>query len=137
VNTQSISTFALSIFLLNTACVAQRYAQLRAFEDPSTHLRWVLLKDLDHPAAPRILSQAHGTTSIGPARAPAIRSGDLVIITQHTPVADGWMQGTALQDAGVAEVLRVRLKSNAHILTVIADGPGRATMQADNVEAKR
>src|ERR1700722_8210760 len=53
-----------------------RYSQIRAFEDPCTHLRWILMEDLNHPAAPRILSQAHGTaTSIDAAHAPAIRSG--------------------------------------------------------------
>jgi hypothetical protein len=34
-------------------------------------------------------------------------------------------------------LLRVRLKNNAHILSVIVDGPGRATMQAYRDEARR
>src|SRR5579863_6946946 len=98
---QFISTIALFICLPSTTCVAQhdkdakqtddvdrnrvvlsqrsglkRYIQLRAFEDPCTHLRWILLEDLNHPAAPRILSQDHGIAGIELARAPAIHRGD-------------------------------------------------------------
>ncbi len=122
-----------------------RYRAIRVFDDPSTHRRWMLLQDMTHPAAPAMLASAWGsdgaarsdetydlrvTTCVPSAAIPVIHAGDAVLIIEHSSVADAELEAIALGRAAVGEPLKVRLKSGGHILSVIADGPGHATLYA-------
>ena len=129
-----------------------RYRTIRIFEDPSTHLRWTLLQNLSRPAVPARLIRASnnpncaatsavecglpGAVSFQPAADPVIHVGDALIIAEHTQVLDAQLEATALGQAAAGEPLRVRLKSSGHILFVVADGPGRATMHAGTREVR-
>lgn len=130
---------------------SSRYRAIRAFEDPSTHRRWMLLQDMTQPAAPGLLASAWGSdggarsdeiddlrvaTCVPSPAITVIRAGDAVVIAKHSRVVDAELEAIALGRAAVGEPLRVCLKRGGHILSVIADGPGRATLHAAESEAR-
>lgn len=126
-----------------------RVTRCRFFEDPSTHVRWMLFEDTDHPALPaRLMPVAEGG-SCSPSvavtgspsapelhRRPIIHALDALTIAQHTPFADVHLEAIALGPAAAGQTLRVRLKSSGLILPVRVDGPGRATMITDKSEVR-
>jgi hypothetical protein len=118
----------------------------RLFEDPSTHVQWILFADTNHPAHPAHLKPATdgGSCSAGNAvmgrsshpeglsRPPAIHASDELVIAQHTPAADVRLEATALAAATVGQILRVRLRGSGRMVAVRIDGPGRATLVPDS-----
>lgn len=121
------------------------YRTIRVFEDASTHRRWILYEDLNHLARPAKLAQTAAGSNCDAAQRDAcvaggraarfvppavIRNGDSILITQHTPAADGLLEATALGEGMVGETIKVRLRRGGRILSVIAEGPGRARMTA-------
>ena len=126
------------------------YRAIRLIEDPSTHLRWMLLKDLRHPTAPAMLVPVPNSSAcivhdgedrgavesifFRPPAVPVIRGGEKLIVEEHSSAADAQLEGTALGPAAMGEAFRVRLKKSGKILSVVADGPGRATMLAGRSE---
>jgi hypothetical protein len=116
----------------------------RLFEDPSTHLYWMRMPDPAHPAGPaklipltaadRVSIQVQRCAVTGPMsnhlnrRLPVIFARDTVVVEQQTPVSTVRLQATALTSARAGDSLRVRLKSNERVLSVIADGPHLARL---------
>lgn len=125
---------------------------IRWIDDPATHLRWILLKDPRHPAAPAVLAPMQSNSGCvlrsGENRVavesncfsqpaiPLIHGGETLIVEQHSAAADAQLEGTALGPAAIGEALRVRLKKSGKILSVIADGPGHATMPAGGSQVR-
>jgi len=120
---------------------------LRVIDDPSTGVRWLLVRDSDHPGGPGRMvvssenasgargisatATARGLISPGPAAFdPVIRIGDRLIVEEHTAVADASLEAVALSAANLGAPLDVRLRIGGKRLRALATGPGHATLQA-------
>ncbi|HEY2466641.1 MAG TPA: flagella basal body P-ring formation protein FlgA [Terracidiphilus sp.] len=123
----------------NQSDAVTQYRAVRLIEDPSTHLCWMLLKDANHPARPARLQRVTRNAGSAPdsigvrpsPQTPVIRAGDLLTVSKHAAVSEVQVEAMALGSAAVGDVLRVRLRSSGRVLSVIADGPGRATIFTD------
>ncbi len=116
----------------------------RVIDDWSTHRRWILNRDSDRPAAPAKLVLLRDESSctfldtreraarypgeVHRQLIPVIRSGDAVILLEHTSVSDGRLEATALSGAAVGEAVTVRLKVGGPPLRAIAIAPRQATL---------
>lgn len=125
---------------------------IRLIEDPSTHVRWMLFEELNRPAAPALLMPTADTLSCRASAAvrgirsaqvrsvfhpsPIVHAGDQLTAVQHTAIADVHLQAVALGSAAAGQTLRVRLKSNGRILSVVVDAPGNATIVAAQGEVR-
>ena len=128
------------------AIAKPQYRAIRLIEDPSTHLRWMLMKDAAHPEWPARLEpfantfgtsgSTGGAVSLPSRKVLMIHAGDALTITRHTEVSDVRLEAVALGPAAIGELVRVRLKTSGRILSVIADGAGRATMLTDGNEVR-
>jgi hypothetical protein len=104
--------------------------------DPATGMRWVLMRDAAHPAAPArwVLAgtgaekTVAGSTEVAQQR-PVIRAGDRIVVEKQTAVIDAWLEATALTSAGSGEPLRARLAIGGRVLVARALAPGRAEME--------
>ena len=120
-----------------------RFREIRTIEDPATHQRWMLLQNLNQPAAPALFvptPQEFFCTGLGPKRCEltvqrashaVIHAGDQLILSEHTRVSDAELEATALKTAAIGERLPVRLKLGGRILSAIATAQGRATLSGE------
>jgi hypothetical protein len=120
---------------------AQRYRAIRTFEDWSTHQRWIVFQDLNHPGWPARLAPSPGSLNLtagapGIMLPPMIRNGEAILVREHTRVADGVLEATALGSAGVGAALKARLRRGGRIVSVMVEGPGRATLPLQETEAR-
>jgi hypothetical protein len=116
---------------------------VREIDDPNTGERWLLMRNEQHPGGPGHLVLAAGHAS-RPADAssqgagqeregrllPVIRTGDRLIVEEHTPVVDAVLAAQALNPAAQGEALDVRLAIGGKIMRAVALGPGRAKLEA-------
>ena len=132
---------------------AARYRAIRVIEDFETRQRWLLLQDMEHPAAPaRLLAAASELSCAGlhikgsgsqpqvniqNVLLPVIHAGDSLVLSEHTRVSDAELEAVALRPAAIGESLSVRLKFGGATLSAIATGPGRATVSKERSEAHR
>lgn len=130
-----------------------RYHALREIEDPSTHERWLLIRDLHHSAGPALLvrqSQISGCTFLASGTMnsgsgfevrmrplPVIHAGDRVILSEHTKISDAELEATALEPAALGDLVRVRLKFSGFTLLAIAAAQGRATLTHETSGRRR
>jgi hypothetical protein len=128
--------------------IATHYRAIRTIEDPATHQFWILLRNLGRPSAPALLIQGSenvsregtgwkksGSSSVPdyPNFVPAvIHAGDSLIVSERTSVLDADLEATALREAAIGNRLTVRLKLGGRTLSVIATGPGRASLEEGN-----
>jgi hypothetical protein len=133
--------------------IATQYREIRSIEDRGTHQHWILLQNLNRPAAPALLLQGaqglpcgrfriekSGSRSKSDARSfqpPVIRAGDYLIVSEHSSELDADLEATALKSAVIGNSLTVRLKAGGRTLSVIATGPGRATFLQKGIEVRR
>lgn len=109
-------------------------------QDPATGARWLLERDPAHPAGPGRLVEVSSSQKVATAAtetAPVIHAGDRVVVEQHTEVADGRFEATALGSAAKGAVLRVRMRSMGEagglVVLVHAIDAGRAELAAPHV----
>jgi hypothetical protein len=132
--------------------IAPQYREIRTIEDRGTHQHWILLQNLNRPAAPALLLQGaqgfscsrfrekSGSRSKADARSflpPVIHAGDHLIVSEHSSELDADLEATALKSAAIGNSLTVRLKAGGGTLSVIATGPGRATFLQNGIEVRR
>jgi hypothetical protein len=118
----------------------------REIDDPHTGDRWLLLRNEEFPGGPgrlvRVAASGHVAggapgQSVGqPVAAvtpvlPVIRSGDRVIVEEHTDVADARLEARALKPAAVGTVFEARLMIGGRVVRVVALGPGRAVFEPE------
>ena len=123
---------------------------LKVIADPHTGTRWLLLRDLSHPGGPgRLVPASELTSGDRPSRElpilhteaartvaqpevsrlrPVIRTGDRLIVEEHTAVVDATLEAVALSSALPGAAFDVRLKWGGKVLRVWAAGPGRALL---------
>ena len=123
----------------------------REIDDPHTGDRWLLLRNEEFPGGPGRLvrvragqSAASGADEpIGVPRQldqpagqaaqllPVIRSGDRVVVEEHTAVVDVVLEARALAPAAAGAVFVARLAIGGRVVRVVALGPGRAAFQPE------
>ena len=117
---------------------------VREIDDPHTGDRWLLIRNDANPGGPgRFTLITAGQTPAGGGLArpvqpmtpvhfqPVIRSGDRLIVEEHTAVADARLQARALNSAALGSVFTVRLAIGGRVVRVVALGPGRAALQPE------
>lgn len=144
-------------FVLASALTAHaRQFAAGELTDPATGVRWVLLRDTAHPDAPGrwVLSQAAARSGDPSGKKdgmffrpqpPVIRSGDRIVLVEHSAIADVRLAALALTSAAKGETLRARIAIGGAVVTARADGKGLAelgpaaagSMQAGLAEAWR
>ena len=123
---------------------AQKILTVRIIDDPSTHQRWLLTRNLDRPEAPGTLIPASPESSLSPIaagacethlkieserkRVPILRGGETLVLVEHTPTSDARLEAIALSGAAVGETLMVRLRIGGRSLKAIATGPRQASL---------
>jgi hypothetical protein len=115
---------------------------VREIDDPHTGDRWLLMRNELVPGGPGrlVLVAAHRNASAGAAlraaeqareaqNLPVIRTGDRLIVEEHTARVDAVLEARALNPAISGTSLDVRLAIGGNVVRVIATGPGRAILQ--------
>ena len=125
---------------------------VRTIEDPGTGARWLLICDANDPGGPGRLiagkntgtfantgslatgvepgrNRVHDSTMVhGSAIAAAVRSGDLLIVEEHTATAEAYREAVAQGTAAVGSLVNVRLKAGGKVVRAVVLGPGRAAL---------
>jgi len=108
---------------------------VREIDDPSSGLRWFLVRDGGHPGGPgRLVPVKPLGSGGGPGAAlplPVMRAGDRVRVEEHSDLVDAVLEAVALESAAAGGPLRVRLRIGGRVVKVIALEPGRAALSAD------
>jgi hypothetical protein len=117
----------------------------REIDDPSSGARWLLVGDKTNPGGPGRLELAPRVPLTDPGaggrrtNAPQvgqtrpvtmIRPGDKLVVEEHSPTTDAYLEGVALGPAGPGTTLHVRLSIGGRVVRAVAVGPGRATLGA-------
>jgi hypothetical protein len=114
---------------------------VREIDDPHTGDRWLLMRNDANPGGPGrfTLVTAGRTPASGEAANPAppprpqpvIRSGDRLVVEEHTAIVDAELQARALNSAALGSVFHVRLAIGGKVLRAVALGPGRAALKPE------
>jgi hypothetical protein len=112
---------------------------LREIDDPHNGDCWLLERNPVHPAGPgRLVLASVGKrtspdkvqTAIGAEPVlPVIRSGDRVVVEEHSAQADARLEAVAIGPALAGASFNVRLAIGSQIVRVLAVSPGRAVVQ--------
>jgi len=107
----------------------------REIKDPHSGTRWLIIRNAQHPAGPALITAERENTKPGPSsitgnRAPSavIHGGDHVVVEEHTPVAESYLDGVALGAAIAGTAFDVRLKIGGKVVRAVAMAPGRAAL---------
>lgn len=114
----------------------------REIDDPFTGARWLLLRNSNHSGGPGhlVLAPESGRVSgvsasrgieAGPrlnavALVPVIRTGDRLIVEEHSAAVDEQLEAVALGPAAVGSSFEVRLEIGGKVFHAVALGAGRA-----------
>jgi len=114
---------------------------VREIDDPHTGDRWLLMRSHGSSGGPgrMVLAGSHrdvagGATGGTATQAddvrliPVIRSGDRLIVEEHTAVVDAVLEARALQPSATGGELDVRLTIGGNVVRAVALGPGRAAL---------
>lgn len=118
---------------------------VREIDDPHTGDRWLLTRNDRYPGGPGRLvlvaarrnmqGGAPGGAADGAALlVPVIRSGDRLIVEEHTARVDAVLEARALAPAAAGAALDVRLTMGGHVVRAVALAPGRAALQPETGE---
>lgn len=122
-----------------------------AMDDRNTNLRWLLVKDEQHLSGPgrlvAIQASAWDSAAAGDEAARSqrlgsapvrllIKTGDRVVVEEHTRIFDARLEAVALEAASAGSNLRVRLRLGGKIVDAVAIGPGLVKM-ATGLEGQR
>jgi len=143
---QTASIPAPAVMLSSPPMALHSNEIVRVIDDPHNGTRWYLLRDSTHPGGPgRMVPAAEyeqnekqtpaphfsaAAAAVLTPFHPCIRSGDHLIVEEHTPVMDAQLEAIALAPAAVGGSLEVRLRLGGKVLRAVALGPGRATLSA-------
>lgn len=117
---------------------------VREIDDPHTGDRWLLVRSHGHSGGPgRLVLAASHRNAAGDASGritpqadelrliPVIRSGDRLIVEEHTAAVDAVLEARALQPSAAGAELDVRLAIGGKVVRAVALGPGRAAILAE------
>jgi hypothetical protein len=116
---------------------------LREIDDPSSGTRWLLVSDKSNPGGPGRLElalpgrdqgafarQVQGSEVAQSRPVAIIRPGDKLVVEEHSPAADAYLEGVALGPAWPGSALNVRLSIGHKVVRAVALAPGRAALGA-------
>ncbi|MDR3725795.1 MAG: hypothetical protein P4K86_02010 [Terracidiphilus sp.] len=119
---------------------------VREIDDPHLGVRWLLMRDRNHPAGPgRLVLSATPNRPVGqgesggtlspiatemPFARTVIRAGDRLVVEENTTVVEARLEAVALGNATLGSTFDVRLKLSGKLARVVALAPGRAAFQA-------
>jgi hypothetical protein len=127
---------------------------VREIDDPHTGDRWLLIRDAGRPGAPgRMVLAGHSaeqsgmdlsgrglraelTVPVQIIKPRVIRSGDQLVVEEHSAVVSARFEANALGDAHAGSFLNVRLTANGKVVRAVAVGAGLA-MFAPSQERQR
>lgn len=127
---------------------------VREVDDPATGSRWLLVNDGIQPGGPGHWVRAdapfwrgagsnlrgHKAKQDTAYKAMhsklVIRAGQLIVVEEHSAVADAHLNAVALEPASIGSILHVRLEVGGKTINVTASGPGRAVFN-DQIEETR
>ena len=127
-----------------TAVQAGREIQ-RVFDDPHLGSHWLLMRDPSHSGGPGLMvpaaasqveafPRAGRSAPPGPPREgdraqplPVIRTGDRLIVEEHTALVDARLEAVALGPAQPGSPLNVRLIIGGHVMRVVALSAGHVS----------
>ncbi len=121
----------------------------REIRDANSGACWLLVRDAAHPGGPGRLLLAekspirkpgdqNAQSQTGARQAaefsqvlslPVIRAGDRLMVEEKTPTVEVHLEAVALGPAVVGAEFDARLKIGGKLVRVLAQGPGRATLQ--------
>jgi hypothetical protein len=117
---------------------------VREIDDPHTGERWLLMRNMEFPGGPGrfVLATADRKVARGASGRlidqldeaqviPVIRTGDWLIVEEHTAVVDAILEARALNPASAGAPLDVRLTIGGNVVRVVALGPGRAALRTE------
>jgi flagella basal body P-ring formation protein FlgA len=124
--------------------MAQKWI-VREIDDPNTGDYWLLVRNDQIPGGPGrlVLAAAHRNASDGAALPaarlsageaeflPVIRTGDRLIVEEHTARVDAVLEARALNPAAPGAMFDVRLRIGGRVVRAVALGPGRATLHPE------
>ncbi|WP_348261388.1 hypothetical protein P8935_16480 [Telmatobacter sp. DSM 110680] len=128
-----------------------RYHALRELEDPGTHQRWLLVRDMDRATGPALFVResrhsecaffAAKEMNVTPLRGqlsslPVIHAGDQIILSEHGINSDAELEATALDTGAAGDSLRVRIKFGGRTVRAIAATRGHATRGVEASEIR-
>lgn len=139
----AISGGAVSVTVADAAPAIQPATSIRGYlvreiDDPSTGGRWLLLRDETKPGGPgrlvlvagpkasSVMGLAATTLKTNASEETVIRTGDALIVEQHSPIIDARFQAVALSSAAPGNAFRARLTIGGEVVRVVAIASGRA-----------
>jgi hypothetical protein len=125
--------------------MAQNKWIVREIDDPNTGDHWLLVRNDQIPGGPGrlVLAAAHRKASGGAALPtarlsageaeflPVIRTGDRLIVEEHTARVDAVLEARALNPAAPGAAFDVRLRIGGRVVRAVALGPGRAALHPE------
>jgi hypothetical protein len=100
---------------------------VREIRDPHTGLTWLLRMDTKNRGGPGRMLPAEQDLVANPWPV-VIRSGDRVVVEEHTPSVEASLEAVALGAAAIGCRLSVRLKIGGKVVRAVALAPGRAAL---------
>jgi hypothetical protein len=106
---------------------------VREIVDRQNGDRWLLMRDGKNPGGPGRLvrvplaiksAEAAGTEQ----QTPVIHAGDRIVVEEHTPVAEAWLEAVAQAPALRGAGFWARLQIGGKLVRAVALGPGRAQL---------
>ena len=110
---------------------------VREIDDPHTGVRWLLMRNSEHPGGPGVLEPAGSVRSRALADGrdgvprPVLRAGERLIAEEDTPLVTSRLEAVALGSAVVGSTLYVRLKFGGKVVRAVAAAPGRAVLRPE------
>jgi len=112
---------------------------MREIDDPHTGDRWLLVRSDEFPGGPGrmvLVSSVRGAAGsaqpiVEAPAPPVIRSGDRLVVEEHTAVVDAVLEARALGPAAVGAAFHARLAIGGRVVRVLALGEGRAALQPE------
>ena len=117
---------------------------VREIDDPHAGIRWLLIKDAEHPGGPgRLVPLGDGefekrtlARSAELVAAQVIRAGDRIAVEEHTDRVDAVLEAVALGSAVEQGWFEARLRIGGRVVRVVAIRAGHARLPS-NAEVKR
>lgn len=125
-------------------------------DDPSTCQRWCLLHNPEHPGWPATLIRVEGgddscktalvspgvsslqrARSATPIREPQVHAGEVLAVSDESAAMRAEFEGVALSSGFKGDLIKVRLRYAARVVSAQITGDGRARLIRDAREVKR
>jgi hypothetical protein len=124
------------------------FCGVKVIEDPPTSRKWLLSRNVEHPAWPARLIEMHGENKLlcpsperiqsrhspsGSAEA-VVHARDSVVVVEDAPAWRGAIDGVALAGGRAGDLVPVRLRFSGKVVRVIVVSKGKAILAGRETE---